>query len=298
MESSFKTFMADIAGKKRMDDRTENAYFQILRKPNVKPEIKKEIKKRIAANHIPFVVSVANNYTARHSSKGELIDIGVTGLMRAIDSYNPDSGNRFISYAVWWIRQSIYKHIYNDDDLIHVPQNERQKLAKLMKQSELTGVQLLDLCSTDKERLIVFDALAACTPSLSMDLPVQSEKADQCDMLLSDLISGPNLYDEKIAEDYSRHAESIVDLLNGIDKEVITRSFGLRGEQLPFKEIGSIIGKSSERVRQYRNKALRKLAAAAIKTDKYRELAGLPKLNNPVPTRHDAPAPAPQEQAS
>lgn len=298
MESSFKTFMADIAGKKRMDDRTENAYFQILRKPNIKPEIKKEIKKRIAANHIPFVVSVANNYTARHSSKGELINIGVTGLMRAIDSYNPDSGNRFISYAVWWIRQSIYKHIYNDDDLIHVPQNERQKLAKLMKQSDLTGVQLLDLCSTDKERLIVFDALAACTPSLSMDLPVQSDKADQCDMLLSDLISGPNLYDEKIAEDYNRHAESIVDLLNGIDKEVITRSFGIRGEQLPFKEIGSIIGKSSERVRQYRNKALRKLAAAAVKTDKYRELAGLPRLNNPVPTRRDAPAPGPQEQAS
>ena len=285
MESCLKTFMADIAGKKRIDDRTEAAYFRILKNPDTKPEIRTEIKKRITANHLPFVVSVANNFTARHSTKGELIDIGVTGLMRAIDSYDPASGNRFISYAVWWIRQSIIKHIFNDDDLIHVPQNERQKLARMQKQSDRTGMDIMDLCNTSKERFTVIDAMAASTTPLSMDLPVPSDKNEHGDLLMGDVISGPDLYDELESEDFTRHVESIVDLLSGIDREIISASYGIGRDQLTHKEIAGMVNRTSERVRQIKNKALRKLAAAAIKSDRYKELTGLPLLDKPLSPR-------------
>jgi RNA polymerase primary sigma factor len=277
--------MADIAGKKRIDNRTEAAYFRILKNPDTKPEIRTEIKKRITANHLPFVVSVANNFTARHSTKGELIDIGVTGLMRAIDSYDPASGNRFISYAVWWIRQSIIKHIFNDDDLIHVPQNELQKLARMQKQSDRTGMDIMDLCNTSKERFTVIDAMAASTTPLSMDLPVPSDKNEHGDLLMGDVISGPDLYDELESEDFTRPVESIVDLLSGIDREIISASYGIGRDQLTHKEIAGMVNRTSERVRQIKNKALRKLAAAAIKSARYKELTGLPLLDKPLSPR-------------
>lgn len=288
MESTLKTFMSDIAGRKRIDDRTEAAYFRILKNPNTKPEIRTEIKKRITANHLPFVVSVANNFTARHSTKGELIDIGVTGLMRAIDSYDPASGNKFISYAVWWIRQSIIKHIFNDDDLIHVPQNERQKLARMQKQSDLTGVDIMDLCGTSKERFTLVDAMAASAPAFSMDMPVPTEKNDRGDLLMADIISGPDLYDEKESEDFTRHVESVVDLLSGIDREIISASYGIGRDQLTHKEIAGMVNRTSERVRQLKNKALRKLAAAVIKSDRYKELSSLPLPNKPLSPRRKA----------
>lgn len=278
MERSYKNFLADMANRKRMPEETEMAYFKIIRNPKISLSIKKEAKKRIADNHIPFVISVANKYSASNSTRGELINIGVTGLMRAIDSFSPDTGNKFISYAVWWIRQSIYSYIFNHDDLIHIPQNERLSLKRLLKQSEESGVPLEELCATKKE----FENISAAMSALnihSMDMPVRSEFQDGQDLTLADIIPGPDLQKTKEHEEYKSHVNTFIELVEGRDKDILSKAYGIGDRVYSFKEIGEMYGRSGERIRQYKTQAIRRLNAAARKSNLYKEIAGLPKLN-------------------
>lgn len=276
MERSYRNFLADMANRKRMPEELEQAYFKIIKNPEISLSIKKEAKKRIAANHIPFVISVANNYSANNSTKGELIDIGVTGLMRAIDSFSPDTGNKFISYAVWWIRQAIYSYIFNHDDLIHIPQNERLRLKRLLKQSNETGVPLEELCGTKKEFENISSAMKALNIH-SMDMPVRSEFQDGSELTLADIIPGQDLQKTKEQEEYKSHVNTFIELVDGRDKEILSKVYGIEGKVYTFKEIGEMYGRSSERIRQYKTKAIKKLNAAARKSNLYREMVGLPK---------------------
>lgn len=278
MERSYKNFLADMANRKRMPEETELAYFKIIRNPKISLSIKKEAKKRIADNHIPFVISVANKYSANNSTRGELINIGVTGLMRAIDSFSPDTGNKFISYAVWWIRQAIYSYIFNNDDLIHVPQNERLRLKRLLKQAKETGTSIEELCTTRKE----FENIRAAMSALnihSMDMPVRSEFQDGQDLTLADIIPGPDLQQIKEQEEYKSHVNTFIELLEDRDKEILSKTYGIGDRVYSYKEIGEMYGRSGERIRQYKAKAVRRLNAAARKSNLYREIVGLPKLN-------------------
>ena len=278
MERSYKNFLADMANRKRMPEETELAYFKIIRNPKISLSIKKEAKKRIADNHIPFVISVANKYSANNSTRGELINIGVTGLMRAIDSFSPDTGNKFISYAVWWIRQAIYSYIFNNDDLIHVPQNERLRLKRLLKQAKETGTSIEELCTTRKE----FENIRAAMSALnihSMDMPVRSEFQDGQDLTLADIIPGQDLQQIKEQEEYKSHVNTFIELLEDRDKEILSKTYGIGDRVYSYKEIGEMYGRSGERIRQYKAKAVRRLNAAARKSNLYREIVGLPKLN-------------------
>ena len=278
MERSYKNFLADLANRKRMPEETELAYFKIIKNPKISLSIKKEAKKRIADNHIPFVISVANKYSANNSTRGELINIGVTGLMRAIDSFSPDTGNKFISYAVWWIRQSIYSYIFNHDDLIHIPQNERLRLKRLLKQSKETGTSIEELCTSRKE----FENISAAMTALnmhSMDMPVRSDFQDGQDLTLADIIPGPDLQKTKEQEEYKSHVNTFIELVEGRDKEILSKAYGIGDRVYSYKEIGEMYGRSGERIRQYKTQAIRRLNAAARKSNLYREIVGLPKLN-------------------
>ena len=280
MERSYKNFLADLANRKRMPEETELAYFKIIKNPKISLSIKKEAKKRIADNHIPFVISVANKYSANNSTRGELINIGVTGLMRAIDSFSPDTGNKFISYAVWWIRQSINSYIFNHDDLIHIPQNERLRLKRLLKQSKETGVPLSQMNLTKKELENINLAQSAMT-IYSLDLPVaHSNYMDGSDLTYAEVIPSVNLYTQKEEEEFNKNVKSILNLVSDSDRDVLAKSFGIGEHQHSFREIGEAYGRSGERIRQYRNRALRRLTSAAKKTELYREMAGLPRLKS------------------
>lgn len=287
MERSYKDFLAGLADKKRIPPETELAYFKIIKNPKVSLSIKKEAKKRIADNHIPFVISVANKYSCNNSTRGELINIGVTGLMRAIDSYSPDTGNKFISYAVWWIRQSIYSYIFNNDDLIHIPQNERIRLKKLTKESKRTGVPIEELCTSRKE----FDAVSSAMTALnihSFDAPVHVDY-DGPEVTLADVIPGADMQKDKESEEFKSNINTFIELVNGRDKDILSKTYGMEGKIYTFKEIGEMYGKSTERIRQYKNQAIRRLAAAAKKSPIYREIAGLPKSNLVEPVAAGAP---------
>lgn len=281
MDRNYKDFLTDVADKKRFSNETEYAYFTIIRDKATPKNVKDEAKKRIAANHVPFVISVAKKFSSRNSSRCDLVNVGMTGLMRAIDSFDPDSGNRFISYAVWWIRQAIYKHVFNDDDLIHVPQNEKVRLRKLTKDRDFSDVDLEDIGLTKKEIENLMSASSAQSVK-SLDSPVaRSNYSDSSDLTYADVIKGPDLYCQKEEEEFNRNVRSLLDLVSSEkDKDIITKSFGLDGHVHSFHEIGEYYGRSGERMRQYRTRAIRRLAASARKSNMFREMAGLPRLSS------------------
>jgi RNA polymerase primary sigma factor len=280
MDRSYKDFLADMADRRRISDETETAYFTILKKKNLPDNIKRELKRRIADNHIPFVISVANKFSSKNATRCDLINIGMTGLMRAIDSFSVDSGYRFISYAVWWIRQAIYKYVFNDDNLIHIPQNEKIRIKRLLKESEKTGVPLSQMNLTKKE-LENINLAQSAMAIYSLDLPVvHSNYMDGSDLTYAEVIPGVNLYTQKEEEEFNKNVKSILDLVSGSDRDVLAKSFGIGEHQHSFREIGEAYGRSGERIRQYRNRALRRLTSAAKKTDLYREMAGLPRLKS------------------
>lgn len=280
MDRSYKDFLADMADRKRISDETETAYFTILKKKNLPDNIKRELKRRIADNHIPFVISVANKYSSKNSTRCDLINIGMTGLMRAIETFSVDSGYKFISYAVWWIRQAIYKYVFNDDNLIHVPQNEKTRIKQLLKESEKTGVPLSQMNLTKKE-LENINLAQSAMAIYSLDLPVaHSNYMDGSDLTYAEVIPGVNLYTQKEEEEFNRNVKSILNLVSDSDRDVLAKSFGIGEHQHSFREIGEAYGRSGERIRQYRNRALRRLTSAAKKTELYREMAGLPRLKS------------------
>ena len=192
----------------------------------------------------------------------------MTGLMRAIETFSVDSGFKFISYAVWWIRQAIYKYVFNDDSLIHVPQNEKTRIKQLLKESEKTGVPLSQMNLTKKE-LENINLAQSAMAIYSLDLPVaHSNYMDGSDLTYAEVIPGVNLYTQKEEEEFNS------------DRDVLAKSFGIGEHQHSFREIGEAYGRSGERIRQYRNRALRRLTSAAKKTELYREMAGLPRLKS------------------
>ena len=280
MDRNYKNFLADMADRKRISDETETAYFNILKNKNLPDNIKRELKRRIADNHIPFVISVANKYSSKNSTRCDLINIGMTGLMRAIETFSVDSGFKFISYAVWWIRQAIYKYVFNDDNLIHIPQNEKVRIKRLLKESEKTGVPLSQMNLTKKE-LENINLAQSAMAIFSLDLPaVHSNYIDGSDLTYAEIIPGVNMYTQKDEEEFNTNVKSILNLVSGSDRDVLAKSFGIGEHQHSFREIGEAYGKSGERIRQYRNRALKRLAAVAKKTELYREMAGLPQLKS------------------
>ena len=270
-ERNYADLLDQYAPTKRFDDRTEEIYFDIYRNPSLPRHIRIAARNRIAANHIPFVMKVASSYWSKNSERGDIVDVGIAGLVRAIDSFSYGHGVRFISYAVWWIRQAITKYLA-DDELIHVPLNQKITIRKLLKESR-SAAQPEEILSESRS---LSAALSAMNP-LSMNATVRQSDAGP-EIPLGDTVHGPDLMDELCQADFEKSAASVLDLLGQSDRETVAQSYGIGYDQQTFTEIGKSTGRSHEWIRQKRKAAIRKLAAVAKTSNLYRELAGLEPL--------------------
>ena len=283
MERTYSDFLEHVARRKRLPDDVENAYFSILARKDVPERIKDECRRRIVDNHVPFVISVANNYSSCNSSRGDLVNVGIVGLRRAVDTFRPERGVKFISYAVWWVRQVIYKYVY-DDALIRVPLNQRIAIKKLMKKAAETGSQLQELVAGRPDEKALADALAALDLT-SIDTPVKN--VEDNDVLLSDVLSGPDLNTELDSDDAAEKTRKLLEVLDEKDRNVISSTYGLDGQELTLAEIGEINGGSREWIRVIRNRAMRRLSAVSRKSPIARELMGLKPLNIQPDSKND-----------
>jgi len=221
---------------------------------------------RLTKTNLRFVVSVAKQYQNQGLTLGDLINEGNLGLIKAAKRFDETKGFKFISYAVWWIRQSILQAIAEQSRIVRLPLNQVGSLSKISKafsrleqeyEREPSPEELADILETTVDK--VSDTLSNSGRHVSMDAPfVQGEENTLLDVLENhDPETDSVLIDESLSEEIKRSLATLTER----EREIIVLFFGLGGvnHQLSLEEIGEKFSLTRERVRQIKDKALQRL---------------------------------------
>ena len=222
------------------------------------------LDKLVQAN-LRFVVSVAKQYQHQGLSLSDLINEGNLGLIKAAQRFDETKGFKFISYAVWWIRQSILQAIAEQSRIVRLPLNQVGSLSKISKafskleqeyEREPSPEELADILETTVDK--ISDTLSNSGRHVSMDAPfVQGEENTLLDVLEN---HEPNTDSSLINESLSEEIKRSLSTLTEREREIIVLFFGLStNHPLSLEEIGEKFNLTRERVRQIKDKALQRL---------------------------------------
>ena len=219
----------------------------------------------IKAN-LRFVVSVSKQYQNQGLSLPDLINEGNLGLIKAAERFDETRGFKFISYAVWWIRQSILQALAEQARIVRLPLNKIGSINKINKafnkleqqfQREPTAEEIADLMDIKSE--LIEDSMNFSNVHISMDAPLRDEEGNTMyDVMLNE--DSP-LPDEQLIDNSLRlEVERSLATLGEREAEILRYYFGLKGyQQHTLEEIGDEFGLTRERVRQIKEKAIKKL---------------------------------------
>jgi RNA polymerase primary sigma factor len=221
---------------------------------------------RLTKANLRFVVSVAKQYQNQGLSMGDLINEGNLGLIKAAKRFDETKGFKFISYAVWWIRQAILQALAEQSRIVRLPLNRVGALHKIGKASsgleqeygrEPSPSEIAD--ELDMSDFEVMDTLKISSRHLSLDAPFNDGEDNSLLDVLEDQEQAPP--DESMIDDsLRREIEKALATLTPREAEVISLYFGISREQpLTLEEIGERFGLTRERVRQIKEKAIRRL---------------------------------------
>lgn len=224
-------------------------------------------RKRMIESNLRFVVNVAKKYQNQGMPLIDLINEGNIGLMTALEKFDPDKGYHFISYAVWWIRQSIMKAINEKSRAVRLPLNRTNELLQIQKaqRSLMSDNSTEDPTAEDIGTLTGFDAehvnnlLSISRELVSLDAPVFNDTGSSSigDFIEDDSRSPEDsLMEVALKEDIN----TVLSSLSDREREIIELRFGLDGKiPMSLKEIGEIYNLTKERIRQIEKKALERL---------------------------------------
>ena len=224
-----------------------------------------EALEKLTKANLRFVVSVAKQYQNQGLSLPDLINEGNLGLITAAEKFDETRGFKFISYAVWWIRQSILQALAEQARIVRLPLNQVGSLNKINKafarfeqENERTPSpeELANALELPKEK--VSDTLRVAGRHVSVDAPF----ADGEDNSLLDVLvntDSPNADRGLINESLSTEVERALSTLTDREKDIIKYFFGIGCQEMTLEEIGEKFGLTRERVRQIKEKAIRRL---------------------------------------
>lgn len=235
-------------------------------------ELAQQIKKgdrkaleRLTKANLRFVVSVAKQYQNKGLSLPDLINEGNLGLIKAAERYDETRGFKFISYAVWWIRQSILQAIAEQSRIVRLPLNQvgsvnriSRELNKFEQENERkpSVEEMADRIDLPEEKIA--EAMKINTHHVSMDAPfADGEDNSLLDFLPNtDSPSTDNVLDQ---ESLRTEIGRVLDVLNDREQKVIKAFFGIGMQEMTLEEIGDKYNLTRERVRQIKEKAIRRL---------------------------------------
>lgn len=221
---------------------------------------------RLTKANLRFVVSVAKQYQNQGLSLGDLINEGNLGLIKAAQRFDETRGFKFISYAVWWIRQSILQALAEQSRIVRLPLNRVGSLNKISKtfseleqrfEREPSPEELAEVLEISANEVV--DTMKISGRHVSVDAPfVQGEENSLLDVLENDTEIRPD--QELMNDSLRREVLRALSTLTTREAEVIMFYFGLNGEQaMTLEEIGEKFNLTRERVRQIKEKAIRRL---------------------------------------
>ena len=226
-------------------------------------------RERLVSSNLRFVVKIAKAYQNRGISLVDLINEGNLGLIRAVGKFDERKDVRFISYAIWWIRQALLRSIAEQSKIVRLPMNKAGRVRKVARAArdigqeigrEPTGEEIAEKLGLEARE--VTDAVAIAKKDISLDIPSNdNESLTLSDMIESTLYPSPEEFVER--EKFVEEMKKAVASLGRREAKILRLYFGL-GEERPhtLEEIGTMLGLSRERVRQIKQKALSKLREA------------------------------------
>ena len=224
-----------------------------------------EALEKLTKANLRFVVSVAKQYQNQGLSLPDLINEGNLGLIKAAEKFDETRGFKFISYAVWWIRQSILQALAEQSRIVRLPLNQVGSLNKINKafarfeqENERTPSpeELADVLDLPKEK--VSDTLRVSGRHVSVDAPFSDgEDNNLLDVLVN--TDSPNADRGLINESLSTEVERALATLTDRERDIIRYFFGIGCPEMTLEEIGEKFGLTRERVRQIKEKAIRRL---------------------------------------
>ena len=261
---SFDQYLQDVEKYPLIQDRREER--ELARRARAGD---KEATERLVTANLRFVISYVKKYQGRGLDISELVCIGNEGLLKAVKKFDPDRGVKFISYAVWWIRQTVLQALAEQTRSVRIPLNQNSNLSKLVR----TNTQLTqslgrtptdqEIASEMEEHVDTIRALRRVAASeLSLDAPI--DRSDRNGASFGERFSGGE------ASEIEENVEAIAcrDFLETMFEQYLTERerkilylyYGLDdGEQRTLEVIGSLLGVTRERIRQIRNRAFEKL---------------------------------------
>ena len=232
----------------------------------------KEALKKLVESNLRFVVSVAKKYLGCGLPLHDLIAEGILGLIEAARRFDPDKGVKFISYAVWWIRQSIMQALAQQTGAVKIPVKQAVLVNKITRSygellkklgREPTIEELAEHVGMDPKE--VERLLSICQVPLSLDTPIGDEE----DTTFKDFLKGEGTaeVEEKVVqEELKQSIQEMLEQLTPQEKKIIIMRFGLDGnEPKTLREIGEKLGISRERVRQLETRAKKKMREYAMR---------------------------------
>jgi RNA polymerase primary sigma factor len=241
--------------------------------PDEEVELAKRIRdgdqmalEKLTKANLRFVVSVAKQYQNQGLSLGDLINEGNLGLIKAAQRFDETRGFKFISYAVWWIRQSILQALAEQSRIVRLPLNRVGSLNKISKtfseleqkyEREPSPDELADVLEVTTSEVV--DTMKISGRHVSMDAPfVQGEENSLLDVLENDTEETPD--NGLMTDSLRKEVQRALSTLTQREADVITLYFGLNGEHsMTLEEIGEKFNLTRERVRQIKEKAIRRL---------------------------------------
>jgi RNA polymerase primary sigma factor len=226
-----------------------------------------DAKDKLIKANLRFVVNVAKKYQNQGLTLSDLISEGNLGLITAVDKFDVEKGYHFISYAVWWIKQSILKAICEKSRMIRLPLNRANELLQIEKVKREIGSnkdgeadidEIADFLDMDKSR--INDLINASKEFVSLETPLSSDKdANTISDLMEDT-KGADPEEILINNTLQDSIEEVLSTLTDKESNVIKFRFGLNGERPhSLKEIGDKYNLTKERIRQIEKKAISRL---------------------------------------
>lgn len=275
-KTSLQSYMSDIGYTKPLSREREAELAKRIQQGDL------GARNELVAANLRFVIDVAGQYRNRDLAFPELISAGNQGLLQAAERFDGSRGFKFITYAIWWIRQAICKALADQSRPIRLPANKVGLLKEIAVARSHLGRKLEDRVGVEDIAEEIGVAVKTVSATIASDFPLYSldELLDESgggeiyEFLADNKLPAPD--ENLIKEEGCSQIEKILAHLNARERHVIRLYFGLGGEApLTLEKIGAEMGLTRERIRQIKEQALAKLRESQLnKTTEYMEYIG------------------------